>query len=237
MSMDLEATDLMDMQSLKAALPKSLGSSVSVKLLATVNELIQSDDLMRQGYRDNVLGYSSVLQGGKWKIQDYLNAVRFCTYRLSGKGIGVSYALTFPERQKRLEAEGASSNYISSLSTQYHQSKIVSTILEQAMIPVYITNADIYQKAINVQAKLMNEATSELVRTQAANSLLTHLKAPEKRKIEIDVSINEGSAIEELRETTRLLAMRQLEGITSGSFNVKEIAESTILKGEVLEHE
>lgn len=38
----------------------------------------------------------------------------------------------------------------------------------------------IYQKAINVQADLMSNANSEMVRMQAANSILTHLAKPKE---------------------------------------------------------
>ncbi len=233
MRMDLESIDVIDEDMLRLALPKQLGKSIPVGLVDTINMLAEADDMMRQGYRDNVIGYATVLTEGRWKIKDYLNAVRFCTYRMGGMGVAKSYNLTFPERYKRMSEEGASQNYMSSLSTQYNKSKIVNLILEQAMVPVYLVNADAFQKAINAQLKILSEGNSEIAIVQAANSLMTHLKPPETRKLEVDININEGSAIDELRQVTRDLAAKQLESIVKGTTDVKSVAESVIIEGEV----
>jgi hypothetical protein len=100
-----------------------------------------------------------------------------------------------------------------------------------------VLNADLYQKALNVQASLMNDPdVSPKVRTDAANSLLTHLKAPEAIKIELDIGIKENSAIEELRAATLALAAQQRESIIRGAATVEGVAHSRIItKGEILE--
>ena len=234
--MDLESIDLVTDEQLKAGLPVGMKKSYPVGLADKVNEIIQADDHMRGSFRADILGYMTVLRDGSHRIKDYINAVKFCSYRLSGVGVHKSYSLTFPERQAKLDAEGAPAKYQTSISTQYNKTKLVVLILQQAAIPFHLMNMDTYQEAINAQAKLMREANSELVRTQAANSILTHLKAPEKAKIEIDMNVSGGSnAMDELREITQQLREEQLKSIISGTSNAKEIAESTILRGEVVD--
>jgi hypothetical protein len=105
--------------------------------------------------------------------------------------------------------------------------------MEQTLVPTHVLNADLYQKAINVQAELMLSANSEKVRSDAANSLLIHLKAPETTKIKLDIGIQSDSMIEELRKTTMELAAQQRQLIESGVVNAKHIAESRIIEGEI----
>lgn len=224
-----------DEYTLKQALPKQLRGNIPEGLVEAINDISSSDNYMRASYKDNILGYMHVLKDNKFKITEYLNAVRYVSYRLMGLGVHESYSKTFPDRVKRLMDEGATPKYMSSFSSAYNKTKIVTMIMEQTLIPTYILNADVYQEAINVQAELMRNANSEKVRSDAANSLLTHLKQPEKTKIELDVSINEGKTIDELRDVTRQLAEQQLRMIQSGSVSVIDVAHSTIVKAEEIE--
>ena len=229
---DIEDVKLLTNEELKKALPKGVNKSIPDSLVNTINGLIQKDDLMRQGLKDNVLGFMTVLTDGRWAMKDYLNAVRFVTYRMSGLGVTDSYARTFPDRYDRLERDGASQKYISSITTQYNKSKVVTKLMEQAMVPVHLLNMDTYQEAINVQAGLMHNAKSEMVRMQAANSLLVNLKAPEKAKMEVEMTVNDTGVVQELTTTLQELAKKQLEMIQSGHMSVQQIAEGNIIEGE-----
>lgn len=104
------------------------------------------------------------------------------------------------------------------------------------MIPSWIINQDLYQKAINVQADLMLNAQSEKVRSDAANSLLIHLKPPEVKKVELDIGMKNNDDIEELRTITAELASQQRRLIEAGVIDVKQVAETRLI-GKVVEHE
>ena len=162
-----------------------------------INGLI-TDPKLRENYRENLLSYTSVLADGKYKIGDYINAVKYVSYKLLGSSNIEAYSKTFPDRFQRLVQEGADDKTISSYSTAYNKNKLVNLIFEQTLVPSHILNADLYQKALNVQAQLMISAASEKVRSDAANSLLTHLKMPETTKIELDVGIKVDKSIEDL---------------------------------------
>ena len=115
----------------------------------------------------------------------------------------------------------------------YNKNKLVNLVYEQTLIPTHVLNADIYQKAINVQADLMLNAKSEKVRSDAANSLLNHLKKPETHKVEMNIGIKEGGAIEELREITSQLAAKQQQMIESGVYTAKDVAHKPLtIEGE-----
>jgi hypothetical protein len=213
---------------LKEVVPKSVRKAVTPQMVATLNSLVM-DDEFREAYRDNLITYSTVLRDGKFKMENYLDAVRYVTNKLLGNSNLQAYIKTFPDRYNKLVADGRTPKEISSYVSMYNNNKLVTQILEQTLVPVHIMNADIYQKAINVQADLMMNAKSEKVRSDAANSLLTHLKRPETQKLEIDMSIKEDGTIDELRKTTMELVAQQKAMIQSQYSSVKEIAESRII--------
>ncbi|WP_243430882.1 hypothetical protein, partial [Pseudomonas sp. 51_B] len=106
---------------------------------------------------------------------------------------------------------------------------------EQTLVPFWVLNQDMYQKALNVQAELMMSASSEKVRTDAANSLLTHLKPPEIKKVELDIGTKEDSSISQLRQATIELARQQKMLLESGMANAQEIAHSHVNKKEAID--
>ena len=220
----------------KRSMPKELQGTVTESLVSKLNEIADADSQMRETFRDNLIGYMHVVKDGKYKITDYINAVRFVSYKLMGLSIAESYARTFPDRFQRLKDEGASDKHISSFSSAYNKNKLVNLILEQSLIPSHVLNADVFQMAVNTQMKLMlDEDVSAKVRSDAANSLMVHLKAPENKKIELDIGIKENTSIDELREVTRLLAEQQHKVISSGLMNTVQVAHSKIIEGEVIE--
>ena len=220
---------------LKHSLPDKFKNSVNDELLDNINNTLSDPDLY-ETYRDNFLSYMSVLNDGRYKITDYLNAVKYCTQRLMGKSQIDSYIVTFPDRYNTMIQNGKSSKDISSIVTVYNKSKLVNAIMEQSLIPSYILNQDLYQKAINVQAELMNTASSEKVRSDAANSLLTHLKPPETKKVELDIGLKQGNEVEQLRNVIAELAGKQRKFIEAGVVTAKETAEQRLI-GKVIEHE
>ena len=95
-------------------------------------------------------------------------------------------------------------------------------------MPSYVLNQDLYQKALNVQAELMITAKSEKVRSDAANSLLTHLKMPETQKVELDIGVKEDGSIAALRATTLELARQQRLMVEAGALNAQQVAHSKL---------
>lgn len=210
------------------ALPRQLKKTVTPDLVAGINKLI-AEPGMRENFRENLLSYTNVMKDGRFKIGNYIAAVKYVSHKLLGSSNIEAYSKTFPDRFQRLVNEKAADNVISSYATAFNKTKLVTLIMEQTMVPVHILNADLHQKAVNVQATLMISASSEKVRCDAANSLLTHLKPPETTKIEMDVNVKQDSSIDELRATTQQLAQKQREMIQKGQMSVKEVAESKIV--------
>lgn len=215
---------------LREALPKHLVQGVSQQVLDSINTIIHDPDMM-DTFKDNILNYTTVLKEGKYKIQDYINAVHYVSFKLIGNTNVDAYAKVFPHRYQRLLDEGKTDKQISAYVAAYNANQLVNRIWEFTLIPTHILNAHHFQQAINVQVELMHTATSEKVRSDAANSLLTHLKRPETVKMEIDIGNKDDSVIGELRNAVQALTAAQKNAISSGSSTAHDIASEKIING------
>ncbi|MPX43685.1 hypothetical protein C0155_00195 [Moraxella catarrhalis] len=220
---------------LKKSLPSKYRKNVNDDLLEHINTILDHPELY-DDYRNNFLTYISVIQDGKYKLDDYLNAIKYCTHKLMGESNMDSFVKTFPNRYQSMIAKGYTAKEMSAHVAMYNKNKLVNTILEQTMIPTWVLNQDLYQKAINVQADLMLNAMSEKVRSDAANSLLVHLKPPEVKKVELDVGIKQNDEIEALRNITAELAAQQRRMIEAGVITAKQNAETKLIT-KVYDHE
>ncbi len=221
MSSDITVSQLRD------ALPKTMQNRVSQELIDSINGALV-DPSIREDIRDNILGYTSVMQEGKFKIENYISAVRYISYKVMGATNVSAYSKTFPTKIQDWVARQVDEKDISAYVSGYNKSKLVNLIYAQTLIPTHILNADVFQEAINEQVKLMRTAKSETVRTTAADSLLKHLKAPEAQKTELSISLIEDDSIRILRETTQLLAQQQLKALQTGNMNITDVAHSTL---------
>lgn len=202
--------------------------NVNQDLIDRVNTIMASDD-EREQFKENLVGMSYVLKEGRFKLDSYVNAVRYIGFTMMGKTNQESYALTFPDKVANWNMTGKTAKDISSAVAIYNKSKLVNLVREAALIPAHIYNADVFQEAINVQAQLMRSANSEKVRSDAANSLLTHLKRPETQKVELDIGVKEDSAIAALRDTTAQLVAEQRKALQGGVMTAQEIAEQKMI--------
>ena len=219
-------TDVLTKEQLQGCVPKKFRHNVTEDIVQFVNAT--EDDDFREAFKANLLGFADVIGTGKFKMQDYVNAVKFVSYKLLGDPNTIAYAKTFPDRYQRLLNKNTPTKQISSFSTAYNRGELVNKILERTLVPVHILNMDIHQEAINTQAELMRTAKSDTVRQKAAECLIMQLKAPEVAKVEIDVNYSNDS-IDELRETTQALAQQQLKLIKSGAVTAEYIAHSDII--------
>lgn len=218
------------LQQVVHALPANLKNNVTQQLVDNINNCVV-DPIMAEAIKDNFLSYTQVLSEGKFKTEDYLSAVMYVSFKLMGMTNQDAYARTFPARYRTLLNNGTSAKDISSYVSMYNKGRLVNLILEKSLIPTWVLNQHIYQKAINVQADLMSNANSEMVRMQAANSILTHLVKPKEVGPLINLDLREGSGLNELKATLTQLAQQQRDLIGQG-VTTKSIAD----QGLVIDH-
>lgn len=217
---------------LRQSLPDTIRKSVNDEVLNNINQVI-SDPAFYQQYRENLLSYGHVLKEGKWKISSYVDAVRYVSFKLMGLNNQDAYIKTFPGRYQYFLQKGTSAKDIASYVHSYHNNKLVNLILEQAMIPVHILGRDLFWKAVTTQAELMQTATSEKVRSDAANSIMSHLRPPETKKVELDVTAKDDGTLDALRKAVSGLVELQGQAIRNGVQTAGQIAGGRLIEGEV----
>lgn len=216
---------------LKKLLPDKYRRGLNQEILDNINTLI-TDPNLHEAYRNNFIDYIGVLNDGKYKIYDYLSAVKYCTHKLMGNTNIDSYIKTFPDRYSDMLNRGMNAKEISSVVAIYNKGKLVNAIMEQSIVPTWVINQDLHQKAINVLADLMMNANSEKVRADSANSLLVHLKPPEVKKVELDIGVKANKEIDEMKNIIAELSAKQKELIDKGVVSVVDVAHAKILEAD-----
>lgn len=219
-------------ETLKEALPDNLGKNASQNLVDKINSILTSDPGFAEQYAHNLFEYTNVLRTGKYKLSNYVEAVQFVSYLSMGLNNQDAWIKTFPERYKFFISKGNTMKEISAYVSMYSNSKLVSSIKEVAYIPIHIMYRHIQHEAIMTQVELMKTATSEKVRSDAANSLMTHLRPPETKKVELDIGIKQDTTLTDLRKTLGELSEMQQKAIANGVQTAGQIAE-----GRIIEHD
>ena len=216
---------------LQKTLPSNLRTSATqglVDMLNTVSTNQQEAELIRE----NFLGYTAVLSEGKYKTEDYLNAVKYVSFKLMKCSNEEAYVKTFPQRYQRMVKEGVKPKDIGAYVYAYSKNKLVNRIMEQTMVPSWVLNQDIFQEAINTQASLMRDPdVSPKVRSDAANSLLTHLAKPKEAGPLINLDLRDTSGMKEMKELLVRMAQQQ-QGLIKEGVTARDIAAAVIIDVE-----
>ena len=228
---------MLTLEELKSQLPANKRHLANQKIVDMMNA--PGDKQIREVYRENMLRFTDLLSdhknGFKVSLEQYAKAIRFVSHRLFGDTVLDAWRRVFPDRYKRLVRRSVPEREMYSHAGAYARGKLPTAIMERSLIPIHILNMDIHQEAINTQAHLMRFAKSEMVRMKAADSLIQHLKLPEDKRLQIDVTHHSGQdAFEELRRVTRELALEQRQAIEDKRVNVIDIANSDIVRSPEL---
>lgn len=210
----------------KKMLPATVATSVTQTYVDQINQCV-TDPVIAEHVREAFVTYVGVVRDGRYKIEDYLKAVQYVTYKHMGYTNQDSYFKTFPDRLAALTARGLTVSEMAPYVHAYAKGKMVNAILEQSLIPMWVLNQDAYQKAINTQVEIMTTSQNDMARTAAANSIMTHLAKP-KEAVQLNFDIGESKVMTDLRDTMLKMAAQQQQLIQSGA-TTKSIAHSTII--------
>lgn len=210
------------------AMPANLKGMVTQDYVDKINNIV-TDPIVAEEVRNNFISYTRVLQEGRFKTQDYLHAVTYVSFKLMGMTNQDAYFKTFPDRHAELIAKGASSKDMSAYVSMYNKGKLVNLILEQTMVPTWVLNADIRQKAINKLIDLTMNATSEKVQSDSAGLLLTHLAKPKEAGPLINLNVGETSGMKDMKALLEELASRQREVIQGGVMTARDVAHQRLM--------
>jgi len=193
------------------SLPPSHRNNITQGMVNQLNALSKDPEEARY-IRENFVSFAEVLQEGRFKVGDYVRAVMYVSHKVMGKSNMKSYMATFPERYQAMVNRGQLPKDIASIVTAYNKGMLVTKVMERAIVPTWILNQDMFQKALQTNYEIMtNISVSDKVRVEAANSLLTHLKKPEvhKAELKIDIAMNDGMAA--LEQSLTDMSRKQLD--------------------------
>ncbi len=236
----------MTIEQLKRSLPKRSRKLLTPRVMAVLDGIEGQEDVeFSKAYRDNFMGFSKILENPEYTMESYLDALRYVGFRLMDHNSIDSYMMAFPDRYTRLMNKYADlgneawirSNKIASFAAAYNKGKIVNEMLTQAVVPVSILNMDLFQRALNVEAHLMENANSETVRQLAAKSILEILKPAETQRVELDIGLKENDVIADLRQVTQQLAIQQRQGIEAGAQTSTDVCDMILIEAEIEEEE
>ena len=121
------------LEQFRLALPDKVKKSVNQELVDQVNKTL-GDPEMYEAYRDNLLSYTRVMSDGRFKVSEYISAVKYVSHKLMGDTNIDAYSRTFPDKIQRFMAQGVAPKDIASYVTAYNKSKLVNLIFEQPIL-------------------------------------------------------------------------------------------------------
>lgn len=228
-------TDL-TLQELSTAMPANIRTKVDQSLVDHINNIIGDPEFAEQ-YKENLISYTNVMEKGKFKLTAYVDAVRYVSFKLLNETNLESYKRTFPDKYATWKANGVDNDTIAKYVSSYNWGKLVQLIWQQAMTPFLLLNQANRQEALNIQLHLARTSKSDMVKTTAANSILNHLKPPEESKTELEISVKDSSALNDLRSVVESMAAREHAAMVGGKRTAKDVArQSLTIEGEA-QHE
>lgn len=228
-----EAFDTLTVELVRECLPKNLTVCATQELTDKLNN-ISSDPEFGRMIRENFISYTKVLGEGKFKIEDYLNAVVYVSYKLMGYNNDEAYVRTFPHRFQEMTERGVDQRTRSAYVAAFHRGKLVNLILEQTLIPTHILCQDLHLESIKTLAMLMKTSTSERIQMESALGLEQALRPPQSKDVNLRISTQETEGISDLKDMMRQFASQQIKAIESGT-TAREIAEQKLIEGEYTE--
>lgn len=220
---------MLEINAVKRLLPKNHRSLITQEFLDKVEGCVE-DPLIAEQFKENFVTYLNVLSNGKFKMEDYIRAVKYISFKLLGYSNVDAYAATFPERYERLVREG---HQIDPFVSIYNRNKLVTAIYEQTVVPTWVLNAPLHQEALTELARMLKDPNVKgMTKVKACETILQYTKQPEVVKGELTISMEQSDTIADLREVTEQLAKTYKTALENKATTLKELTEASIVDAE-----
>lgn len=235
-------TELISVEELKAAFPTKK-NAITKEIVDVMNRARTEPEFQGATLLQSAITYESVMQKNKASLKDYLNAIRFSAYLISmDDNYTEAYKKVFWDRdfvKNRVTAPTESTEYkeLTSAASRYGRSKLVVDILTLSQVPLDMMFAGARYKAVGVLANEMVTAKFPKDRIMAAKELLAATKGPDNMKIELDVGVQENSAVDQLNAQLAEMAAKQKTLLEQGVSNLAELGGMKVKQDDVLEGE
>ena len=153
------------------ALPPQMRKSMNDATYYSLSTALSDpDELVR--FKENFITFTTALKDGKYSVQQYIDAVKYVSFKKMGLTNLEAFKRTFPAKMERYNKVGKTIAEVNSFVSSYNATKIVSNIFDHSMVPIHVLNQDAVQEAINAHLKVLRHSTNDLAVVKAADSLL-----------------------------------------------------------------
>ena len=197
--------------------------TITPEALDLINQIINEPDFDGFRFMDTLYTYQDALQGDRVSLEDYVNAIRFCSFlEANGGNVVQAYTRAFSYRdfvKDRVGADTSSDEYkqLSSAAIRYRKNPTVIKILSQAEVPLWLMFQGYRYKAVKRLVEEMDTAKYSRDRINAADKLLLHLKPPENIKVDVNVNNKTDSIVDQYEEMLANMVQEQKRLIAHGS--------------------
>ena len=218
---------MLALESVRKLVPKNQRTLITQEFIDKLEAGVNDSEVTKQ-FKKNIVTYLNVLSKGKYKMEDYINAVKYVSFKLLGYSNINAYIATFPERYERLKAEGQTQ--IEAFVSMYNKNKLVMQIYEQTIVPSYVLNAPMHQQALNtLAAMIIDDDVRRMTKVKACEAILQYTKQPDIVKGELTIGIEQSDTINDLREITENLADTYRMMLEKKGMKLKDVAEANII--------
>ena len=201
---------------------------VTQEIVDIINKVQEEPEFQGESLVQTMVTYQSVLQKAKVGIKEYISAIRFCAYLISmDDNYTEAYKRTFYDRKfvkDRITLDTSDPRYgeLTSAASRYRRSKLVVDILTLSQVPMELMFAGLRYKAVGVLANVMMTAKYDRDKVAAATQLLLATKS-DNIKVDLDIRVNENSAVTDLRTQLAQMAATQTAYLQSVTATLQEL--------------
>ena len=207
------------MDELLAVTPKKSKALITQEFIDNLNGL--SDPETAPMIRSKFMDCTSVLEEGKYKLEDYKKAVEYAVFKSMGMSNYDAYCHAFPDRVARLQAMGKTHKDISSYVFAYNSGALVQAVLERNKLSDYIKWGD--ARDIAMYGK------SEKNQRDACDSILKYTQPPEDSKNSLQINIQKNTFVNDIEASLNAFAKAQKEAVDSGKVSLLDCIEAKIV--------
>ena len=213
-------TDL-TLELLQSQLPRKQQPMVDEEIVQEIQKLAEDPDYGPE-FLDSYMDHLNILRDNPGRNPtQYLNAVKFFSLVEMGNSLTDAYIKVFPDRFENRTRNSSETDpnkrkaIMRGEASRYNATMLVGEIRKVATVPVQLIHRHLLHEAIMVNADLMYNARSEMVRQKAADTLIRELKPAEDVGIKIDVK-PQSSVIEDYEMVISNMVKEQQRMIAAG---------------------
>jgi len=208
-------------EKIRALLPRGSNAKITDEVLQTIRNLETDTDMPQELMEQDVMSYMYMV--GKIPgvgVTELVNAVKFCNLKRNYNN-RQAWSIVFPDKYDKLVQEGrAIDNHVSA----YNNSRMVTEIDKEMLIPVHIQYAGYFHEAVKTQYNLMkgnagryidkegrekDVIVTPMVKHLAAKELAAITRQPES--VKIDMQLTQSDAMLEAQRETNMSINKMIE--------------------------